>query len=100
MGEISKDTNQIHIANQGQSWVSSFNFDLLTPQERLKYGHFHIITNVHDYSQSFITNFLFLIMGAIFKHTLIILVSVLIILCFFYWNGDFFSKQRISRRGG
>lgn len=52
MGGISKVTDKIRIANQGQS----FNFDLLTPQERLKYTHH--ITNVNDYSQSFLTNFL------------------------------------------
>lgn len=58
MGEISKVTNKIHITNHGQSWVSSFNFDLLTSQERLNYCHFHIIANVYDYSQSLISNFI------------------------------------------
>lgn len=52
MGEISKVTDKIRIANRGQS----FNFDLLTPQERLEYTHH--ITNVNDYSWSFLTNFL------------------------------------------
>lgn len=47
MGEISKVTKEIHTANLGQSWDSSFNFDLLTPQERLEYSHVHI-ANVRD----------------------------------------------------
>lgn len=67
MGEISKVTDKIRIANQGQS----FNFDLLTPQERLEYSHH--IANVNHYSWSFLTNFLDFFFNRVghFKTTLI-----------------------------
>ena len=71
MGEISRVTDKILIANQGQSWVSSSHFDLLAHPEKFEHSLFHT-AKVNVYSWSFVTNFLefsFLIVEAISKHT-------------------------------
>lgn len=76
MDEINKMIDKILLVNQGQSWMFSFNFDLLTPEERLEYSHF-CIANMNYYSWSLIVNFLefsFSIMGAISKHITITLI--------------------------